>query len=89
MLSYDKHNPPTASTQFSALHDEFMEVCDAIREQNWKEVWDELNDCVHTSLRFVVILFNYIPLIGPYIKVVLIVLLIIGYKTAKNMLCDI
>ena len=77
MLQYDAPNPPTVGT-------EWRELVEALRQFDPPEAWAELNDCVHTVLRLAVVLLSQIPLMGPTLLPLLIMLPAMGYKTARK-----
>ena len=74
MLHYDTLNPPTVGNQWRASLDELREFVEALRQVDPLEAWAELNDCVHTLLRLVVVLLCQIPLLGPIMLPLLIML---------------
>ena len=84
MLHYDTLNPPTVGNQWRASLDELREFVEALRQVDPLEAWAELNDCVHTLLRLVVVLLCQIPLLGPIMLPLLIMLPAMGYKTARK-----
>ena len=84
MLQYDALNPPTVGNQWRASLDEWREFVEALRQFDPLEAWAELNDVVHTLLRLAVVLLIQIPVMGPMILPLLIMLPAIGYKTARK-----
>ena len=84
MLSYDYLNPPTWGSQWRAFTDEARELIEAVGQCDATEVWAELNDCVHSFLRIIVVLLWCIPLIGALLLPLAIMLPVIGFKTAKK-----
>ena len=84
MLQYDALNSPTVGSQWRASLDELSEFVEALRQFDPLEAWAELNDCVHALLRVAVVLFWRIPLLGPVLLPLLIMLPAMGYKTARK-----
>lgn len=84
MLKYDQDNPPTLFNQWKAFTDEFVELIEAFINYDLAEIWAEFNDCIHAFLRIIVIILWSIPFIGSYLIPVIILIPIIGFKTAKK-----
>ena len=84
MLAYDELNQPTVSNQWKAFADEFHEFAEALGQCNAVEAWSELNDCIHSFLRLVVVVISRIPLLGSLLLPVLILLPALGFKTARK-----
>ena len=84
MLAYDALNPQTVSNQWRAFSDEFRELAEAVGQCNAVEAWSELNDCVHSFLRLIVVVISRIPLLGPLLLPALILLPALGFTTARK-----
>ena len=84
MLQYDTLNPPSVGNQWKAWLDESNEFVETLRQFDLLEAWAELNDCVHALLRVAVVLFRQIPLLGPMLLPLLIMLPAVGFKTARK-----
>ena len=84
MRVYDQLNPQTITNQWKAFKDEVIEFCEAVVVCDVREIWDELHDVVHSFLRLLITVVAALPLIGPALLPVLVLLPALGYKTARK-----
>ena len=97
MLAYDRNNPPSLRSSFFAFADEFTEMIEAFwglcvvlfccksgfyhaLDEAHSEIWD----AVHSFLRLVQNIIVQVPVVGPIVQPVVVLLPVLGWKTAKK-----